>query len=296
MPRDGDIAILTMATGSPKYLTMAKALALTLDMNFVNCPRAIVSDNADAETRRLYDLVIPTSEKYPYWFSKFCALEMTSFDRVLFIDADCLVVKNIEPLLEAVRGSDFAVQGSWTTGTEWYGDFASAMKGRGLARAPVMNGGLIYYERTAKGQQMIDRVMQNSQTYGETGLKTNRGHAVDEVCVSLAMAQSGIGKVLPDSGQFSFTPWRLMSNVHLDVMRGDCSFVKWLDGPRIVKPLIYHSAHTNSDVRYWRAVKRVMRLNSCGLGRASTYTDRTVALRKIRKALTMLFWSRPDKW
>lgn len=296
MSRTGDIAILTMATGSPKYLTMAKALALTLDMHFVDCPRVIVSDCVDEETKRLYDVVIPTSEKFPYWFAKFCALDMSNYDRILFIDADCLVIKNIAPLLSVLRGSDFAVQGSWSSGADWYGDFSAAMRQRGLDRAPIMNGGLIYYERTTRGQEMIDRVMQNSLTYGETGLKRNRGYAVDEVCVSFAMAESGIGKVLPDSGQFSFTPWRLMSDVHLDVLHGECSFVKDIHGPRVVKPLIYHSAHTNWDLRYWRGVKKVMRLNAHALGRTESYIDRTVALRKVKKVLTMMFASRPDKW
>ncbi len=290
MPRNGDVAILTMATGSPKYLTMAKALALTLDMHFVDCPRAIVSDNPDEETKKLYDLVVPTNPKYPYWFAKFCALEMTKFDRVLFIDADCLVVRDIAPLLEAARGSDFAVQGSWVTGGEWYGDFAAAMKKRSLAKTPKMNGGLMYYERTANGQEMIDRILQIANDFERTGLKLSRGHAVDEVCVSFAMAESGKGKLLPDSGQYSFTPWRLMNKVRLDVMHGECSFVKWLDGPRVVKPLIYHSAHTNWDLRYWREVKRVMRL------KGSNYTDGTMTLRKVKKALTMLFASRLDKW
>lgn len=295
MPRSGDVAILTMATGSPKYLTMAKALALTLDMHFVDCPRAIIADSVDEETRKLYDVVVPTDPKYPYWFAKLSALEHTKFDRVLFIDADCLCVRNIAPLLTAVRDKGFAVQGSWSQGRDWYGDFASVLHKKGLARAPILNGGLIYYERGAVGEEMIARVLRHKDAYEETGLQTNRGHAVDEVCISLALAESGLGTVLPDAGQFSFTPWRLMSDVKLDVVHGECSFVKWLDGPRVVKPLIYHSAHTNWDLRYWRAVREVIRLNAPVLGR-EPLGDRTMALRKLKRALTLLFYSRPDKW
>ena len=55
-----DTAILTVASGKPKYLTMAKALALTLDMHFVDVPRIIVADTDDPEIHKLYEETLGT--------------------------------------------------------------------------------------------------------------------------------------------------------------------------------------------------------------------------------------------
>jgi hypothetical protein len=293
---NGQTAIMTVASGRPKYLTMAKALALTLDMHFVNVPRVLVGDTDDREIHQLYDLVVPTSEKYPYWFAEFCALDETPFDRILFIDADCLVVRNLEPVIERLKGHDFAAQGVWSEGADWYGDFAGAIRKRGLKRAPILNSGLLYYERTDKARLFIDRVLALASDYDSLDLRRNRGRPVDETCISFAMAETGIGTIFSDKEQFSFTPWRQMSRLHFDVLRGEYSFIKWLDGPKVVKPYIYHSAHADWDLRYWRAVKQVMRVGRAQLGRTEGHEDRTMWLRKAKKVLTRLRYPRPDKW
>jgi hypothetical protein len=292
----GGTAIMTVASGRPKYLTMAKALALTLDMHFVDVPRVVVADTDDPEIHKLYDVVLPSSEKYPYWFGELCALERTEFDRILFLDADCLVVRNIEPILEKMKGCDFAAQGIWSSGADWYGDFTGAIKRRGLEKAPILNSGLLYYERTDRAQTLIDKILELAKDYDSLGLRRNRGQAVDETCISFAMAETGIGTLFSDKEQFSFTPWRQMSRMKFDVLQGEYSFVKWLDGPKVIRPYIYHSAHGDWDLRYWRAVKQVMHVGRAQLGRTDKHEDRTMWLRKVRKVLTKLRYPRPDKW
>jgi hypothetical protein len=135
-----------------------------------------------------------------------------------------------------------------------------------------------------------------AKDYDSLGLKRNRGQAVDETCISFVMAETGIGTIVSDQEQFSFTPWRQMSRKHFDVLKGEYSFVKWLDGPKVVKPYIYHSAHCDWDLSYWKAVKQVMHVGRAQLGRTAKHEDRTMWLRKVRKVLTRLRYPRPDKW
>jgi hypothetical protein len=275
---------------------MAKALALSLELNFCTVPKVVVTDIDDPELRRLYDVVLPPPQGFEHWFIKLCALEHTDFERVLFIDGDSLALRPIEPVLDAMRGSDFAVQGTWLADVKWYGDMTSAMRKRGLAQVPVFSGGFLYYERTDRAREVIARTMALAKDYDSLGLERNRGKVVDEVCIALAMAESGIGRAFPDSFQFSRTPYGLQTRVHLDVLRGECSFVKGDDPPRLIRPVVYHSAHAAWDLNYWREVKRIMKVGRVRLGRSGGSKDRTTAMRHARRLLTDFLHGRADKY
>jgi hypothetical protein len=284
----GKPVVLTFATGSPKYATMAKALALTLDMNYFEGTKAIITDIADPEIPRLFDVVLPPQPGYKHWFTKLCALEATDFDRVLFIDADSLVVRPLNGVFEALKGTDFAVQGRWAREQRWYGDMGSAIEKLGLDQIPVFNGGFIYYERSENARRIIAEAVAMESQFDDLGLQRLRGHVTEEVCISLAMARTGLGRVFPDSCQFSMTPWGRQNSVKLDVLRGECSFIKGSQVPRLVKPLIYHTAQADADPLYWREVRRVLEVNAHRLGRSAKPVDLSIATRKLRRLITML--------
>ena len=292
----GGTAVLTFATGHRKYATMAKALALSLELNFCDVPKVIVTDIDDPELLRLFDFVLPPPPGFDHWFIKLCALEHTQFDRVLFIDGDSLAVQPIGPLLDQLAGSDFAVQGTWLPEAQWYGDMTATMRKRGVSQVPVFSGGFLYYERTDKAREVIKRTMDLAADYDSLGLQRNRGKVVDEVCIALAMAESGFGKVFPDDAQFSRTPYGLQSRLKLDVLHGECSFVKGDDPPRLVRPVIYHSAHAAWDLKYWREVRRVMRIGAKRLGRTTTTKDRVTSGRHAKRLLTDFLHRRSGKY
>jgi hypothetical protein len=287
---------LTFATGHPRYATMAKALALSLELNFCDVPKVVVTDSDDMELRRLFDVVLAPPKGFDHWFIKLCGLECTGFDSILFIDGDSLAVGPIGPLLERLKGSDFAVQGTWLSDCEWYGDMTATMRRRGIAAVPKFSGGFLYYERTDKAREVISRTMSLAADYDALGLERNRGKVVDEVCIAIAMAESGHGKAFPDSAQLSRTPYGLQTRVHLDVLRGECSFVKGGDPPRLVKPTIYHSGHAAWDLAYWREVRRLMMVGAKRLGRTSEDRDLAVRGRHWKRALTSILHGRSDRY
>lgn len=292
----GGPAIFTFATGHGKYVTMAKALAISLELQHCQIPRVIVTDSDDPEVERLFDVVLRPDDSYRHFFTKLSGLERTEFDRILFIDGDSLAVRPVEPIFEAFSGSDFAVQGRWTQGLNWYGDMAGVMKKRGLEKIPIFSGGLLYYERTENARRLIARIIEMAESYDSLGLERNGGHVVDEVCISLAMAESGIGTVVPDAMQLSFTPWSRRNRVRLDVLRGECDFIKGLVVPRLVRPIIYHSAHAKWDALYWREVRKVLRIGSSLLGRSNVPRDKTMVGRHLRRLFVALRFRNPENW
>ena len=289
-------AVLTFATGHGKYITMAKGLAISLELQYCTVPRVIVTDSDDPELAKLYDVVLKPDPKYPYWFTKLCALEHTEFSKILYIDGDSLAVRPLDPIFKAFDGSDFAVQGRLTEGLRWYGDMASVMKKRGLDKIPIFSGGLLYYERTDNARALIDKIMELSEEYDSIGLERNGGYVVDEVCISLAMAETGIGKIVPDSAQFSFTPWTMQNKVRLDVLRGECDFIKGDSPPRLVKPIIYHSAHTKWDTVYWRELRKVMKVGAKLLGRTVRPVDYVMQSKRTKRLINEICYRNPENW
>lgn len=253
--------VLTFATGARSYITMAKGLAISLDMHGSTAPRTIFTDHPDdPETRQLYATVLAPPPEYPHWFMKLAALDATKADQILYIDGDCLAVQNVDALFDSLRGSDFAVQGMWREDPgDWYGPMRAIMDREGIAAVPQFSGGFLYYERTERAQELIQEVMALASRYDELGLRRNGGHVVDEVCIALAMAKTGIGKVFPDSLNASMTPWRAIGPVHLDVLRGECSFARKKPELEVVRPMIYHSARAKWDTAYWRELRKVLR-------------------------------------
>jgi hypothetical protein len=252
--------IYTFATGDRVYKTMAKGLALSLDLYDSKTPRLLMTDGNDPDLCELYHEVIPPSEKYPHWFSKLAALDMTDADAVMFIDGDCLAVRNVDELFDKLQGSHFAVQGEWVEETNWYGDFAGARAKEGVTKSPTFSGGWLYYERTEEAKRLIAKIMEYADRYDELGLKRNGGKVVDEVCISLAMAKTGIGVAFPNSADFSVSTWYKMGRVHLDVLKGECTFIEAKYKPILCKPYIYHSAMARWDLRYWIQLHRLFKL------------------------------------
>lgn len=253
--------VLTFATGDAKYKLMACAMSLSVRLRTPGVRTAIITDQVDDATlREAFDLVLPVPSGFDHWFIKLSALGVTDADEILFIDGDCLAVRDLRPVFETLQGSGFAVQGTWKEDpSPWYGNWSALLKQTGLARVPQFSGGFLYYERGEVAERVIERTMALAKDYDAMGLQRNGKHIVDEVCISLAMAELGIGKVFEDHYQFSCTPWRAVGRIHLDVLQGRCAFFRSVGRLELAEPAIYHSAMANSDWRYWREVRKILR-------------------------------------
>ena len=234
---------------------------MSLELQGSETLRVLMTDEPDnPELCALYQEVIPPNPNFPHWFSKLAAYEMTDADAVMFVDGDTLAVRNPDELFERLKGIPFAVQGDLSEENEWYGDFGKARRVMGVKAAPTFIGGWIYYERGPETERLIREIMAIAERYDELGPKRNAGHVVDEICISLAMAKLGLGKVLPPNSDISVSTHYRMGTVRLDVLKGECTFIEAKYRPLLCKPVFYHSAMSRYDLRYWVQARRVMRV------------------------------------
>lgn len=285
--------VLTFATGDAKYKQMACAMSLSVRMRTPGIRTAVITDDVkDSSLLAAFDLVLPVPDGFEHWFIKLAALKVTDADEILFIDGDCLAVRDLRPVFETVRGAGFAVQGTWKEDpSPWYGSWNQVLSKRKLSRVPQFSGGFLYYERGEVAEQVIERTMALARDYDSLGLQRNGRHIVDEVCISIAMAELGIGKVFEDHYQFSCTPWRAVGKIHLDVLAGKCAFFRSVGGLELAEPAIYHSAMANSDWRYWREVRKILRA-----ARSSTPPRLAPGLRpKVARKLATLWTAAVNK-
>lgn len=252
--------ILSFATGNEQYVAMAKALGVSLQVHGSQTPRALITDRTnDSELQAIWPKLIAPPAGYDHWFLKLCALEATDADAVLFLDGDGLAFQNADRIFDELQGQPFVVQGKWETDPgDWYGPMKAKMDELGLERIPKFSGGFMYYERQPETERLLKKVFELRDGYDGLGLRRNGGHVVDEVCISLGMALTAVGTVVPDSANYSITPWRRIGPMHLDVLRGECLFYRLNPGLERCKPVIYHSAMAKWDIAYWREANRLL--------------------------------------
>lgn len=254
----GQTILFTVACGKPKYAKQAMALAMSARLHGATAPFVLCSDCADENVRKWFEVVVePVPGVGPY-MQKVVGLQTTGADGVLFLDSDSLAVQNLDRLLDLLRGKAFVAMGDWITDGYYWGETSANLKKLGCERIARMNGGLLYYERTPDGLEVIERSLAVNQDFDRLGLDRLSGKIHDEGCVSPALSTTGKGVLIPDTEGYSLTPWTGV-DVELDVLKGRFEMVNGYRGQvRAVKPFVYHSAMAGWDRRYWREVRRLL--------------------------------------
>jgi len=282
-----DRLIFTFATGPKKYITTAKALAMSLKLQRNPVALGLMTDSDDPDLKNYFDVIVRPPAGYHHWFIKLAAMDAfpAQYKKFIFIDSDSLVLKPLDTVWETFGGSDFAVSCYWKTeadaGMDWYGDCVGVAKKLGIERFATFNAGFMYYERSENTKTLFKRALEFREQADSLGLKRNMGEIGDDICISFAWATTGIGSGFSPDLNFSVTPWYLHGGVHLDVLKGECTMIKGMKDPSIFRPLIYHSAHTKWDLKYWREVTRLMKL-------AEAAKNPKDALLRFRKPMIVL--------
>lgn len=247
---------------------MAKALAISLDLQQCNIPRGLITDSDDPELHSYYDVVVKPAPGYDHWFIKLSALDAfpEKYKRIIFVDGDSLAIQKLDGIFEEFEGHDLALSVFWKSpetdpNFEWYGDVMRVVKELGFPRFPTFNAGFMYYARTENTRTLIKKALEFRDRFDGFGLIRNQGQVGDDICISFAMMDTGLGTGFRHDLDFAMTPYALHGSVHLDVLRGECSFIKGLKDPKLIKPLLYHTAHARWDYKYWREVNKLLRLD-----------------------------------
>ncbi len=245
--------IITLAFGSEKYIAMAKSLALSLILHDPKRERAIISDSDDPELDLLFHKRIPYNPQFGSNVRQKLYLDQyTPFQQTLFIDSDCLVTGPLDKVFERCSGKVFTVPGHRTlTSTERDEcvDVPFVLNRFGLNSLPKFNGGMYYFEKSSLGDKLFNTAKDILARSTELRLRSFRNDGPsDEIIYGLAMALTG--NSMTDFGSTGmFTPINSQGKVHLDVVRGKCSFIK--EG-RKVNPEIVHFCGEWSDSYVYR--------------------------------------------
>lgn len=248
--------VFTVATGSPRYAEMAVGLARSLSLLGDDTRRVVMSDIQSDDLARSFDEVVPPSAGRPY-LRKLAALDATDADAVLFIDADSLAFGRLGPIFDYCMGKPLAVQGARTSEGHWYGWLDQVLPKIGLPDFMRFNGGMIYYERGAGTELLFAEIAKVADTYADTGLDMFRGEVPDEPCIAIAMGRTGFGELIPNEMDFMNTPVGLVGKLRMDVMKGECRFLKRADRMRLIKPIILHAGKYVNNTLYWKQLARL---------------------------------------
>jgi hypothetical protein len=253
--------VFTVAMGRRGYAEQALGMARSLKLIGDRTPRVVMTDIEHPSWARNFDQVLKPPKTISTYMLKLAALEATDADEVLFLDSDTLAFKRLDPIWEACRDADIAVQGRWISEGHWYGWTDQILPKLRLAAIPRFNGGLIYYRRSENGDKVIQQAQVEAKNYSNTGLDMFRGSVPDEPCVALAIARTGIGTVLPETSDFMNTPVGLVGKFDMDVMRGRCRYLKHsMSDLRLMEPVIMHAGKYVNNWIYWKQLQTLERL------------------------------------
>jgi hypothetical protein len=222
-------AVLTLATGKPLYFQMAVNLARSFlwwhknsDIRFfiaTDLPDELPKDLSQVEIIRV------STEKLGQGFSAKLHLdELAPASKTLFIDADCLIVGNLESIFSRFEGRPVSVVGGSISSGEWFGDVKPICAQMGVKQLPKFNGGLYYFEQGSTSQAVYSKARELEKQYDELGLVRLRGRPNDELLMALAMALHGL-EALPDDGAIMSDPQACPGELSVSVLRGHSRLV-----------------------------------------------------------------------
>lgn len=265
-------AAFTIAVGKPIFIRMAISLARSFQLwNADNdIEFTIVTDRSEDE--RPSDLtairwkVVPPGSIGHGFTPKLYLDQLAPADKSLFIDADSLCVRSLEPVFDRFAGNAVSVIGeNWSEG-EWFGDVAKICKRLGLSSYPFFNGGVYYIEPGETATQVFNKARELREDYDAIGFARLRDRENDEVLISTAMAMFNQQPV-PQDGSLMNSLLDAPAGIDLDVVSGRAVLYNPPDHPNkarghsltVLKPAIVHM--NDLDIARYPYVREELKLD-----------------------------------
>ena len=256
IPNKENRLVLTIAVGKEKHRQAALGLGRSLRLIGDTTPRAVITDHPELDWSPAFDVVIPWDGEIKWvFFEKLSGLRLTDAQQILFLDADMLVFKRLDPIFETAAGKGLGVQGRWVNSGDWYGDIAQHCARHRVDALPQFNGGMIYYERTPECAEFIETIWNYGKRCQELGFSRDDVLVPDEPCIALAIAQTGKGQVFPDESNYQSSATGLIGRLRMDVRKNECRFLSRTFEVKFVEPFIFHASRYINFRIYWRQLK-----------------------------------------
>lgn len=236
-----DTGVLLIAQGRVRYLNMAINLVKSLRLNHGNIPVALVSDmEINDKQKKYFDHIIPVNLNFGKGFSqKIRMYTYSPFQKTLFIDVDCLVIRSIDFILKGFEGKHCSVMGKYKQSGDFIGTTIEKIQliYPEAKKFIAFNGGVYYFEKGAKAQQVFELAVDIfDNQYANLGLHLFNGKPGDEPAMAIAMAAHNCTS-FDDDNKGMYTPVGIKGNIKIDVLKAICRFKKYENE---VSPAIMH--------------------------------------------------------
>jgi hypothetical protein len=218
-------SVFTVAKGKKKYFEMAFALARSFvlynDVNkisfYIFSDRAvkIPSDVRFVKIRPLPEYALGTGLDFKLYFDQFAP-----GDKSLFIDADCMIFRDLSPLFDELSDLPISVIGFEATSGEWCGAHVEDVcRKLNLASIPRFNGGFYFICRGQICSAIYEKARSLKADYDRLGFARLGSGLNEEPLMSLAMAAFDI-RPFPDDGGILSDLSCDTSQSRIDILKG----------------------------------------------------------------------------
>lgn len=233
--------ILTLAYGPERFVEQARSLAHSLQVHAPHLPRTLVTDSKDPAILRMFTEIVPYRPEYGSGVRQKLFIDLYSpYEETLFIDSDCLALGNLDSFWSAFAGQCFGVPGYryQEKGTvDAYMDLDHVLETLQVTRIPKFNGGTYYFVRSSKATEFFNTARHLLDNWTSLRMREFRENGpADEAVYSAAMAIHQIPLTSMGPGGM-WTPCGYTGPLHLDVLKGTCSFKK--DGVMLAPEVVH---------------------------------------------------------
>jgi hypothetical protein len=210
---------LTLATGSRLYLEIALNLALSIKLNDPARRLCLVTD-AEMDVPDTYlpffDRIVLLSSRPGFHgcLNKLRVNEVSPYDETMFIDSDCLLIKNdMDRHWAKFSSNGFMIAGTKRTQGNWYNfSIAKVIEKLDISYMVQMNSGVFYFRKGAESdlffKAALELVEQHKELLGT--FHRNRLQLADEPFIGAALGKLSIEPIAynPAEGSIMITTVR----------------------------------------------------------------------------------------
>ncbi len=239
---------------------MAAALARSTRLHNPDLPLAVITDHPDdPQLIDNFDLLVPFDESFGAGVEQKLSLDRYSpFDHTLFIDADCLVVRDLDPVFRLMGIEPFGCVGFPVVDGYYWSEVEDLMEHFSVPYIGRFNAGLMLFAGD-DGRAVFETARRLVKEFGVDGLPTYRGAPHDEVPLSAALGHLGIVPIY-DDGKVMRAPEPLESRLTVDVLAGTGRFRTkniWVEPAVVHFAYLYHGKGLRGSI-YQREMKRAL--------------------------------------
>jgi len=242
-PTAPETGFITIAFGDRRYLRQAENLARSLRHHMPGYPIALVTDSTSPSSA-LFDHIIPMAEGWGRGvIQKLQLYQYSPFERTLYIDSDCICMREFTEQLALLEGHAFTAVGSQYAypgcgqSETYLDDLDHTLEQLDISRFPKFNGGIYYFERGEAAEALFAKAHALFASREVFGLKDfDRAGPNEETIFALAMEVCRQA-CFRDHGRLMRTPLGVTGRIRLDPLEAGCSFKK---GEIIMRPALLH--------------------------------------------------------